>query len=324
MTLPISDLYESRYEPDAAIVVRREPVVHSDDAFATPAPLGAELLQEYQKNGFLLLPGLFSQKEIATLNSEVESMASEPHIRKRQECVIEPESNAVRSIFMVHKLNKVMERLASDERLVQIARQVLASEVYLHQTRVNLKPGFEGKEFYWHSDFETWHIEDGMPEMRAVSFSILLTENTVFNGPLMLISGSHQYFISCIGETPEDHFKQSLQRQQYGVPDHDSLKMLCTLGGGIRSMTGPPGTVVMFDCNTMHGSYSNISPYPRHNIFFVYNSVHNTLRDPRYGLHPRPEHIATRDAISPVKPIAWDFSEEEGFADPKIQRIRRA
>jgi ectoine hydroxylase len=139
----------------------------------------------------------------------------------------------------------------------------------------------------------------------------------------MVIPGSHQYFISCIGETPEENFKQSLQRQQYGVPDQDSLKMLCTLGG-IRAMTGPPGTVVMFDCNTMHGSYGNISPYPRHNIFFVYNSVHNTLRDPRYGLQPRPEYIATRDFISSIKPKAYDFSEEIFLGEANIRETRRA
>jgi ectoine hydroxylase len=323
MTLPISDLYESRYDRDAAIVARREPIVHQADDFHTPQPLSPALVHEYQQNGFLLLPGLFSQKEVATLNAEAERLASEPHIRKRQECVIEPESDAVRSIFMVHKLSKLMDRLTRDQRLVQIAQQVLASDVYLHQTRVNLKPGFEGKEFYWHSDFETWHIEDGMQEMRAVSFSILLTENTVFNGPLMVIPGSHQYFISCIGETPEDNYKQSLQRQQYGVPDQDSLKMLCSLGG-IRSMTGPPGTVVMFDCNAMHGSYGNISPSPRHNIFFVYNSIHNALLDPRYGLHPRPEHIATRDSVSPIVPQVFDFSEETIEDEVPMRKIRTA
>ena len=53
-----------------------------------------------------------------------------------------------------------------------IAEQILGSQVYIHQSRVNLKPGFKGKEFYWHSDFETWHIEDGMPRMRALSCSI--------------------------------------------------------------------------------------------------------------------------------------------------------
>lgn len=52
-------------------------------------------------------------------------------------------------------------------RLLNVARQILGSEVYIHQFRANMKPGFLGKEFYWHSDFETWHVEDGMPSMRA-------------------------------------------------------------------------------------------------------------------------------------------------------------
>lgn len=54
-------------------------------------------------------------------------------------------------------------------------RQILGSEVYIHQSRVNYKPGYGGTGFYWHSDFETWHSEDGMPRMRALSVSIALT-----------------------------------------------------------------------------------------------------------------------------------------------------
>lgn len=308
MTLPISDIYESRLERDAAIIVRRDPVIYAEGDFPAPASLSEDDLHDYQRDGFLFLPEVFSLNEVSALRTEAERMARDPLISKRRECIIEPDSDAVRSIFMTHKLSKMMAQLAQDQRLVNIAQYILGSEVYLHQTRVNLKPEFEGKEFYWHSDFETWHTEDGMPEMRAISFSVLLTENNEFNGPLFLIPGSHQYFISCVGRTPEDNFKQSLQRQVYGTPDQDSLKILISTGG-IRSMTGPPGSVVIFDCNTMHGSNGNISPYPRTNIFMVYNSVHNCLHDPRFGLQARPEHIATRDDIHPIKPAKFDFRE---------------
>ncbi|MFB2351798.1 phytanoyl-CoA dioxygenase family protein, partial [Priestia megaterium] len=77
----------------------------------------------------------------------------------------------------------LLGRLAADERLVAIANHILGDEVYLHQTRLNYKPGFDGKEFYWHSDFETWHTEDGMPRMRAISMSVQLVDNFAFNGP---------------------------------------------------------------------------------------------------------------------------------------------
>ncbi|HZG79475.1 MAG TPA: phytanoyl-CoA dioxygenase family protein, partial [Brevibacillus sp.] len=64
---------------------------------------------------------------------------------------------------------------------------------------------------------------------------------------------------------------------------------------GIDTMTGPAGSVVLFDCNTMHGSNSNISPLPRSNVFMVYNSVENKLVAPFSGQQPRPDYIATRE-----------------------------
>ncbi|KAG0905922.1 hypothetical protein G6F65_023316 [Rhizopus arrhizus] len=68
-------------------------------------------------------------------------------------------------------------------------------------------------------------------------------------------------------------------------------------------MTAKAGSVVFFDCNTMHGSNSNISPWPRANVFMVYNSMENTLNPPKYGLTPRPEHIATRKGFKAVTPL---------------------
>jgi len=179
--------------------------------------------------------------------------------------------------------------------------QILASDVYIHQSRVNLKPGFAGKEFYWHSDFETWHVEDGMPRMRAVSCSILLTENYEFNGPLMLVPGSHRKYVTCVGETPDDHYQMSLRSQQFGVPDHASLTSLVE-EGGITTATGPVGTVLLFDCNVMHGSNGNITPFPRSNLFFVYNSVANQVVDPFCGKKPRPEFVASRQQQPTIVP----------------------
>jgi ectoine hydroxylase len=146
-----------------------------------------------------------------------------------------------------------MARLACDAHLVDTARYLLGSEVYVHQSRLNYKPGFYGKEFFWHSDFETWHVEDGLPRMRTLSVSINLTDNLQYNGPLMLVPQSHLRYVSCAGETPLDHFKVSLKRQEYGVHPADILQQLVG-EGGIPLVTAPAGTATFFDCNTMHGS----------------------------------------------------------------------
>ena len=62
--------------------------------------------------------------------------------------------------------------------------------------------------------------------------------------------------------------------------------------------------MVFFDCNTMHGSNSNISPFARSNVFFVYNSVENALTRPYCGLKPRPEHIAARASFEAIEPLS--------------------
>jgi len=56
---------------------------------------------------------------------------------------------------------------------------------------------------------------------------------------------------------------------------------------------------MMFDCNMMHGSGNNITPFPRSNIFIVFNSVENIPGEPFAALSPRPTWVASRD-FTPV------------------------
>ncbi len=298
--MPEADVYQSRMDREFAIVPRQDPVLypgpHAQGRFA----LSAHQLRDYRRNGFIRLRALLSTAEVAELLDEADRLAAASGRERWPEAVCEPDSRAVRSVFRVHGLSTMFNRLMRDGRLLDVARQILGGEVYIHQSRLNLKPGFGGKEFYWHSDFETWHVEDGMPRMRALSCVVLLTENNEFNGPLLLVPGSHGHYIACVGQTPPEHYKQSLRKQEYGVPDQASLRFLMERGG-LQSIRGPAGSVVFFDCNTMHGSNGNISPFPRANLFCVYNSVENRLALPQLGLQPRPEFIAARKEVSALE-----------------------
>ncbi|MBI2502308.1 MAG: ectoine hydroxylase [Candidatus Latescibacteria bacterium] len=285
-----ADLYPSRVGGAPSLSPRLDPVVHGDGC----GPLGARDLDHYKKNGFLFIKGLFSAAEVGAFSAELEKLRAAEITRRSPAIVLEPENGKVRSLFDIHRTSRVFAGLARDGRLAGIAMQLLGGPVYIHQSRANLKPGFDGREFYWHSDFETWHVEDGMPRMRALSCALSLTENTPFNGPLMLIPGSHLHYVSCAGQTPEGHYQVSLRRQEVGTPDQETLRRLAA-EGGIAAPTGPAGSVLLFECNLQHGSTGNISPWPRSNVFLVYNSVQNRLVAPFCGLQPRPEFIASRD-----------------------------
>ncbi|MFC3076928.1 ectoine hydroxylase [Phenylobacterium terrae] len=302
----IDDIYPSRVAGEPAWLPRKDPVIHTPWRF--DAPLTEGQCERYEQDGFLVIEGLFEPEEIAVLQRELEAMRRIPASLDENTLIAEPNSGTLRSIFAIHEQNALFRRLAADERLVSIVRHILGDEVYIHQSRLNYKDGFDGKEFYWHSDFETWHVEDGMPRMRALSISVQLADNHAVNGPLMLMPGSHRTYVACVGETPEDHYKQSLRRQEYGVPDRDSLTRLAE-AGGIVAPTGAAGSVVLFDCNTMHGSNGNITPYPRANAFLVYNAMSNRLVEPFGGRAPRPPFVAARDVAEPLKPVGGGLVE---------------
>ncbi|MDQ0189749.1 ectoine hydroxylase [Alicyclobacillus cycloheptanicus] len=289
----VPDVYPSRVHDRPSIEARKDPVVYRSNGLAADGPLTADQLAQYERDGFLMLENLFTQTEVEQMRAEMARVLEENEGSHSQAVIREPESEEVRSVFAIHETDTAFNRISRDSRLLDRARQLLDSEVYVHQSRINFKPGFEGKEFYWHSDFETWHVEDGMPRMRAVSFSILLDDNLPFNGSLMLVPGSHKHFISCVGKTPEDHYKQSLRRQEVGVPDRGSLTWLVDRYG-LQMPSAKAGSVLMFECNTMHGSNSNITPLPRRNVFVVYNSVENALQPPYSGGKPRPGFVAAR------------------------------
>ncbi|QGG97160.1 ectoine hydroxylase [Actinomarinicola tropica] len=293
------DDYPSRIDTSAGLMPRLDPVLHDPRGTDTPGPLTPEQLASFERDGFVVLDGAFSDGEMDACMRELEAFGRDPARRARPETIVEPESDSVRSVFAVHRDSEVFSDLATDPRIADVARQILGSDAYVHQSRVNLKPAMTGKEFFWHSDFETWHVEDGMPRMRAVSASVAMTDNTEFNGPLMLVPGSHKWYVTTVGETPERHYETSLRRQEIGVPDEESLRRLVD-EGGIVAPKAQRGAVIFFDCNTMHASGVNLSPYPRSNAFFVFNSVENLVVDPFSGQEPRPEHIASRQRIEPL------------------------
>ena len=297
MSEEVNDLYPSRTGASADLRERLDPTLHG----ASRGVLSSEDRARYERDGFMFFPELLAKSEVATLLTELDALAHEPKILASELAVREPKTDTVRSVFEVHRHSQAVARLARHPKLLGLVQELLGGDVYIHQSRVNYKLGFEGQGFDWHSDFETWHVEDGMPRMRALSLSVSLTDNSPLNGPLMVIPGSHKHYVSTAGITPPENYKKSLRRQEIGVPTHDQLRFLVDRGG-IQAPTGPAGSALLFECNVMHGSAGNITPWPRTNIFLVWNSVENALTNPFAGVPPRPEHIASRDftALQPL------------------------
>ncbi|HIW45381.1 MAG TPA: ectoine hydroxylase [Candidatus Yaniella excrementigallinarum] len=287
----MEDNYPTRNDDKTTVIDRPDPVVYGWDL---EGPLTKEDLQSFDKTGYLSIDQLLTPEELQECRDELERLANDPASKDDEATITEAQSNEVRSIFNVHRTNEIFKKLANDPRIVRRLEQILGSQVYVHQSRINYKPGFVGKDFWWHSDFESWHAEDGLPSPRAASISISLTDNYSFNGPLMIMPGSHKKYISCAGGTPEENYKQSLVMQGAGVPDKDTLTEFAD-EYGIDVLEGPAGGAVIFDSNCMHASNGNVTPYSRSNIFLVYNSVDNAAQEPFGAPSTRPEFIRSTD-----------------------------
>ncbi|MFI5974342.1 ectoine hydroxylase [Streptomyces sp. NPDC051452] len=292
----VTDLYPTRGTTEVT-VPRKDPVVWGSPD--TPGPIPTADLGAFERDGFLAVDQLITPAEVEVYRAELDRLVTDPAIRADERSIVEPQSKEIRSVFEVHRISEVFAKLVRDPRVVGRARQILGSDVYVHQSRINVKPGFGASGFYWHSDFETWHAEDGLPNMRTVSVSIALTENLDTNGGLMIMPGSHRTFLGCAGQTPKDNYKKSLQMQDAGTPSDEALTALAG-EHGIRLFTGKAGSATWFDCNCMHGSGDNITPFPRSNVFIVFNSVENTAVEPFAAPVRRPDFIGARD-FTPVR-----------------------
>ncbi|MHA7811041.1 MAG: ectoine hydroxylase [Marinobacter adhaerens] len=305
------DFYPTRLERPTGSFERQDPVVHSKGSERADGPLSETELAQYERDGFLVFNNFLDQATVRQFREDLRAYEDDESILRSEGTITEPGKQEIRSIFGIHELSDRFDRLTRDPKILAMVRQLLGSEAYIHQSRINFKPGFHGKGFDWHSDFETWHAEDGMPRMRAVSFSIALTDNTPFNGPLMLIPGSHKTFVPCVGRTPEDNYQSSLKKQELGVPNNRDLAAMAD-DYGIKAPTGPAGSLIIFECNTLHASNANMSPWPRSNLFFVYNSVENQLQAPFCGNKPRPDFLGNRNSTEALVPVTSEERRKTG------------
>jgi len=287
----MKDLYPTRGEEEK-IIVRPDKVVYGEAK--GEYALNEKEADFFEANGFIVFPEFFSEAEVAEFNRAFEALKEDESLKDKEEYITEPGSSELRSIFSQHRFSPVFDALIKDRRILDKVEQILGSKAYIHHSRINIKPAYKGKSFPWHSDFETWHAEDGLPHCRNVTAWVMLTDNTPFNGPLYLIPGSHKKFVACAGETPKDNYKESLKHQRYGVPSLEAIGRLCENSELIAAL-GKAGTLVFHDGNTMHGSPDNISPTPRTNAFFVYNSVENRPKEPFAAVERRAPFLCLND-----------------------------
>jgi len=249
---------------------------------------------QFERDGYLFFPGLFSSEETRTLTAAV------PELYGRREAynVREKGKDAVRTNFAAHLYSEPFARLARHPRMVEPVQELIGEALYMHQFKINGKQAFDGDVWQWHQDYGTWKNDDLMPAERAMNVAIFLDDVNDYNGPLMFIPGSHKR-----GVVDAKHDLTTTSYPLWTIDNALIAQLVERAGGrggfdaagryvpgGIVSPKGPAGSMILFHGCLVHASGSNLSPWDRVSVYLSLCAVSNHIR--RFK---RPEYIAHRD-----------------------------
>jgi ectoine hydroxylase len=247
--------------------------------------LTAQQAAQFQRDGFLVFPELFSQAEIDVLRAETARLCA-----VQADTVIRERTGAVRSIFRVHEddgatRSAALRSLVRTPRVLEPTMQVLQTEgVYVYHTKINTKPAIEGTVWMWHQDYGSWQ-RDGCARPDMATFAVMMTDSVEMNGALYVIPGSHKR-----GRI-EPYYDENTSYKFWAVPKQQMISILRESGKPVP-IVGPAGTAALFHCNTLHASGHNLTAEDRWHIYISFNSCANA---PRFGPSTRPDWVVSRN-----------------------------
>jgi ectoine hydroxylase len=234
-----------------------------------PGPLTSEQVSRFERDGYLLIPGLFEADEIdLLLRSAREDRALDEHSFGRAD----GEGGQVRLSLWNHPGDGIYGMFARSRRMVDACEQILDDEVYHYHSKMIMKDPLVGGAWAWHQDYGYWY-QNGVLFPDLVSAFIAVDPCTRENGCLQVIEGSHR-----LGRV--DHV---LTGDQAGADPERVEKALERLP--LIHVEMAPGDTLLFHSNLLHRSDRNSSPNPRWSMICCYNARRN---DPyKDSHHPR-------------------------------------
>lgn len=256
-------------------------------------------MQDYSNRGFIVIPDVFSSDEIAGIESEIAeaSQLGYPYV------INENKKDFVRTINGAHLKIPSFQTLSEHPDLVAIAEQILESQAYIHQLKINIKPAFIGEHWDWHQDIFYWGKEDYLPSNNALSIGIFVDDVEAINSPLLFMPGSHleDTILAMDNSNIDKNNEEWLATVQSSLKYTIDFETLQALGKryGSEAATGKKGSILIFHSNVLHGSGSNVSHKHRRHVILTYNSMNNLpvkpSRRPEFLAEPKPHPIEAID-----------------------------
>ena len=218
------------------------------------------LLQQYQRDGYVVVPNLLSAGELQTLRAITDEVSASAIGKTEDDSVFDfedgstPEAPQIQRIKKPHRVHPYFFDLARHPGILGFIQAVCGQGVRLSHSKMNMKAARVGSPLEWHQD---WAFAPHTNMSTCVA-SVLLDDVSLENGAMQVLPGSH------LGPLLEHHNERN---NFVGAVDvvRDGLDL-----SQAQALTGPAGTVSFHHPMTLHGSGANRSGKPRRILFLEY------------------------------------------------------
>jgi phytanoyl-CoA hydroxylase len=238
--------------------------------------LSQQQLDDYHKDGFVIIPHFFSAEETKIL---YETSTEDSNLRENSYEMVDKQGKKSRLALWFTPGNDAYGMMSRSERMVNAVQDLLGGEVGHFHSKVMQKEPKVGGAWEWHQDYGYWY-RNGFLYPDMISVMIALTLATKENGCLQVLKGSHKMGRVEHGTSGEQVGADTTRIEEAKLR-HELV--YCEL---------QPGDALFFHCNLLHASAANLSDHSRWSIISAYNLLSNV-----------PFHEKTTSCITPIQMV---------------------
>ncbi|QDT11817.1 phytanoyl-CoA dioxygenase family protein [Planctomycetes bacterium K23_9] len=221
--------------------------------------LSSEQMDDYQRDGFVLIRELFTNEEIGLLG---ETATNDRRLDQAASSRDDGTGHSVRLSLWNHPGDGIYGMVARCRRMVDRVEELLCDEAYHYHSKMILKDAKVGGAWAWHQDYGYWY-QNGLLFPDLCSVMIAVDEATRQNGCLQVLRGSHK-----MGRV--NHVltgdQAGADRAVVDAAAKVCERVYCEL---------KPGDALFFHPNLLHCSAANESEHSRWALICCYNAKRN-------------------------------------------------
>lgn len=222
----------------------------------------AKLTDQFSRDGYLIIPRLYTREECAALKTEIRRVLDE--VRREAEAAgRDPDVIAHTGVYVGLAARSPMFREAlRDPRLLDVLEAVMAPNIAFLSDKAVFKSATTEYASPWHQDYAYW--------LGSHKFSVwvALDDVTPENGALKVLPGSHRQFVSHQNEEGENRFNNRVRPED--IDESRAVTASMEAGGA-----------VFFHDLTLHASHPNTSGAERYVWIPTYRDAQ--AEDPPYS-----------------------------------------